>query len=117
MFESAQLSTRNVIDEVLPTFYDKADAISKPSLVRFFSNVRFMMDERGISVRGLKAGMFSMYGFKVGANAVKHFQDADKYFSCSVRYLSMYCLYFGEDLARMLSVDYRSEAEEKKKGV
>jgi hypothetical protein len=110
MYKSSALASRNMVRDA-NVDWRPISAVSKAAVIRFFSNVRFLMDQRGLSGFKLQKGIFDMLGVRVGADAVsKYLRKANGYDSASMKYLAIYCLYFGEDLIKMLSTDYASEA-------
>lgn len=86
--------------------WDEIHRLNKVYLIRFFSNVRFILRGAGVSNVQLKKDMFTRYGFIVSLHCITRYINNPVYSSVAMNYLQFFCLYLHEPLDRMLSVDY-----------
>lgn len=97
-----------IVAEASDTQWKAIDAISSKGLQLFFRNISYLKEKNGYSGRKFRTAIAEKTGIKVGRDSVRFYCEG-RYKAASTRYLGAYCLFFGEDLGRLMSVDYRAE--------
>ncbi len=78
---------------------------SKAALMLFFSNIDYLRQSKGITVRSMLIGFKDKYGYSASRHTLRKYRTG-LYWKADIQQLVMYADYFGQDVSAMLSVDY-----------